>query len=117
MESAGSSPRFRLHRAVSLRQRQAWNCHNERWLTQLIAASRRAPGVDSASLAALETFLFERTEEMHGALQGCERPQRTPSPPGYAVILRRAMACFLATLSLVLLAIGFGMVPISVRRR
>lgn len=82
-------------------------------LASLLRAQRDA-GTDPATLIALENFLWARTEDLHQTLSGCERLQRTPSPPGYVAILRWAMVSLLAVLPFVLLEMGFGMVPITI---
>ena len=75
---------------------------------------RRQAGAESSALVALESFMFSQTEDMHQALSGVERLQRTPSPPGYVAILRWAIVSFLAVLPFVLLEVGFGMVPVVI---
>ena len=56
---------------------------------------------------ALESYLWELSGEMHGALTGCERILRTPCPPGYVGVLRVSLLFFLLLLPFVLLEISY----------
>ena len=55
------------------------------------------------NVTALELTLNGMTDELHGALTGCERILRTQCPPGYVGVLRVSLLFFLMLLPLVLL--------------